>query len=456
MNPELRRNLWLELTPLRLMAAPFSLLLLFLAMTLDSAGQWRFHLFQTAHYVILIAVAFWGARKAADAVAVELRERTWDQQRLSGLGPGAIAIGKVLGAPSFIWFVIGLCLLAQVAALAAGGTTESLAGSELFYGYEPDWSALAAEVAGAFAVFACAFFAAVTAQSGQDRPRAFDATLFQLASVVFGLTLVSIVAAEAGLPFFARDPSPARWWSFAAPPGVMLSAMFAVFGVWALYGGYHQMRRAFAMPTSALPWILFLVFIAVFFAGWPERGKLAAAAVALVASCYAAALVEPHKIVSYRLWLGDLALGRFGALLRAPAWLYAWIGAVGLLIALAAQPDALAELRTDGDFADALPAQSGAWRPLIAVALFVLRDMAICVWAGLRAEDGRGLWTAALALAILWGLGPALNGLATSSSDLSLFLPVGAVSAFSAAIQAGVALALAAGMLVRPARRAEA
>lgn len=86
MNPELLRNLWLEATPFRL-AQIVGLLVVVLA--LASAAPQNIMTPQGAATTLYwFFVVLWGTRNAALSVVGEIRERTWDGQKLSAIGPG--------------------------------------------------------------------------------------------------------------------------------------------------------------------------------------------------------------------------------------------------------------------------------------------------------------------------------------------------------------------------------
>ena len=87
MNPELRRNLWLQLSPQRLIAAPVALGIVF-GLGWLTAPQWLSSIGLTIFYLL---IGFWGTRRAADTLAEETAGGTWDGQRLSSLGAWAMA-----------------------------------------------------------------------------------------------------------------------------------------------------------------------------------------------------------------------------------------------------------------------------------------------------------------------------------------------------------------------------
>jgi hypothetical protein len=128
-NPEFRRNLWLELTPQRLVVMPLVLAAIFVVVYLGEEGVARWSrgvagyggLATSAQAIYLALVLLWGGRQAAGAVTDEIRDRTWDGQRLSALGSWSMAWGKLFGSTVFSWYGALLAL----AVYAASASTQS-------------------------------------------------------------------------------------------------------------------------------------------------------------------------------------------------------------------------------------------------------------------------------------------------------------------------------------------
>ena len=108
MNPEFQRNLWLELTPARLLLMTGFVLFLIAIFSAAPPGFPSSGAVATALYYFLVVL--WGTRTAALSVIAEIRERTWDFQKLSAIPPFALMWGKLFGATSFTWFGGILCL----------------------------------------------------------------------------------------------------------------------------------------------------------------------------------------------------------------------------------------------------------------------------------------------------------------------------------------------------------
>ena len=109
-NPEFRRNLWLELSPQRLILMPLVLAVIgALTITLSEAEDMARGLLIVFSVVGAALVGAWGSFAVLASINSEVAERTWDQQRLSALSPWQMAWGKLLGASIYPWFGGILC-----------------------------------------------------------------------------------------------------------------------------------------------------------------------------------------------------------------------------------------------------------------------------------------------------------------------------------------------------------
>src|SRR4029453_8714995 len=78
-DAELVRNIWLELTARRTVQ-----MVVVVGLILLTANATPFlNVAHVAQYLFYAIVVLWGTRDAAQAVVGEIRERTWDFQRLS-------------------------------------------------------------------------------------------------------------------------------------------------------------------------------------------------------------------------------------------------------------------------------------------------------------------------------------------------------------------------------------
>ena len=108
MNPELQRNLWLEVSLHRLVLIPG--VIFAVAALLQAVDRSGMAVNKMSIIGFLCVTMVWGARQAANSVLEEARSRTWDIQRLCALSPWRMTWGKLIGATVMSWYA-GLCCL---------------------------------------------------------------------------------------------------------------------------------------------------------------------------------------------------------------------------------------------------------------------------------------------------------------------------------------------------------
>jgi hypothetical protein len=418
MNPELQRNLWLELTPRRVILMAAVLGLIFLAFSL---AEGRNGLYVAAEYSFYAIVVVWGARDAAQAVVGEIRDRTWDSQRLSALGAWQMTWGKLLGATSYAWFGGMICLAALVGvAFLNVGPLHAI--SDFFYFLSMGLMAQAV-----------AFFASLLAVRRRQIHSRFDIFFYQLAGVVAAWCVwwVWQTAAPGGavMPDQTLAIDHISWWSLVVDARVFYLTSMAVFLVWAFVGCYRLMRTELMWQNGPGVWTGFVVFMAIYVAGFdswltPQPGMpapepvatrlmIAAATCAILA--YLAILWEPKDRVLYR-WLGDaLRSARFGALFsRLQAWMVAYMATIVLALALIVRV-ALNPWPMDH------PEQV---IPLIVACLgFITRDIGVFLAFAMMPGQRRGDLAAVVTLIVLYGIAPWLASNIGVASPNAFFYP---------------------------------
>lgn len=115
MNPEFERNLTLEFSYARLIGMPFVLLIVFALTYLMNQDQFDDDTANIALGLYVFIVLFWGAKQAAESIADELRNHTWDIQKTSAISPWSLSWGKLFGSTLFNWYGGLLCLLVYAA-----------------------------------------------------------------------------------------------------------------------------------------------------------------------------------------------------------------------------------------------------------------------------------------------------------------------------------------------------
>mgnify|MGYP000176836376 CR=1 FL=1 len=397
-SAEFRRNLWLELSPQRLLALPAILLVVVLLQQvargsdpegLATVGSWTFS----------IMVFLWGSRRAAAAVAEEVNGDTWSGQRLSALSPAALVFGKLFGATAFIWYggLIGLALFLVGQGLEGAPPGELLVQSLL-------------------RVSAGIFLHAVAI--------AVTLALLNKRRVVarLGTTLPQLLALGAALlffAFFARSTllHSLDWWRGSVAwydllvDGPLFAALSAfVFAGWAVLACLRLM--AVQLQRQWLPWAwpAFVLFLMLYAAGFAPPQERAALSFAAALGCfYLALFAERNEPLRFRQCFAAFADRRWRrGLSLLPAWALGWPFLLGASLLLGG--DSLLRLGLLWDLA-ALT-RAGIPTPLVAgvgVACFALRDAAFVLW--MNAGRSRRADTAALVyLLVLYGPLQALLG----------------------------------------------
>jgi hypothetical protein len=391
MNPELRRLLWLEAAPGRLVLVPSVLGLLLAAVTLadgrDSAAE-------TAYWAAGAIGVVWGPRLAAQSLLAEIAGNTWDGQRTSALSAWQMTFGKLAGATAVAWYGFVLAMLG--AALLDASVSPPRRWIDL---------ALVALIAQA-----AALFAALLLVAADRRARVIDGFAAQIAGI--GAGYLAMVAVET--VFGPRQV----FWGVAVETWMEPTAL-AVLA--ALVIGLAWWRMGEALQTGAGVWVwpLFLAVVG-FLAGGHAHGTIpwaAGAFAVLLPIAWLALLADPKHPVAFAAWL------RRPAPREAPSWIVAF----GVLAVLAA-------LLVSGELDPGLPSafdlrpdwmDQWDWRVAALPALgFLIRDAALMhliAWGGL---PGRGVAGVLVYLIALYGLLPVILASTVGEHALWLLLPV--------------------------------
>lgn len=435
-NPEFRRQLWLEFSLPRLIGMPAVLGLVFLAVAM--AGERALATAGQTGFVILVWA--YGSRLASAALLDEVNEATWDAQRLSSLTPWQLTWGKLLGGTAYAWYGGLVCLgVWWGASLAAG---EGL----------PVVASIGAVAGGVGLQATSLILSLAAARRGGNVARRGGAWWVVMLLALPGL---------GGLPFQGSERV-LVWWGQPVPTFPFYTAMAVVFAAWAVLGAHRLMAAALQVPQRPVAWVAFQVWVALFAAGFDAPGSALgrfAFVLTVVASitAYATLFLEPPRL---GLWQRLAARWREGGFSLATQQQVPLLGAS---VALLLVSGLLASLLLPWTTASSgLGAFAAAGLPLT-LALLTLRDLALACavfWApGIKRPEGAALVLLALINFVLPWLLLSL-GAATLASWLQPMIgSVGARSSLSdawlsasiAALQAGIAYAIARGQWRPPA-----
>ncbi|MGD2133671.1 MAG: hypothetical protein PVI23_12830 [Maricaulaceae bacterium] len=447
MSPELKRNLWLEFTASRVLImtavialATFGVYLI----TNEGSAAVTDATFGPLEGLGLAGFVFitilWGSRNAARSVIGEMRERTWDFQRISAISPLSMTYGKLFGSTIYTWYGGLLCL-----AIATPG--------------------MAAENGMGYVVRMCGVYVAsgllghsvamISALATARRRRA-DARLaifpHQAAGLIAALAplIVATSALESTYALMERDWIP--WWSFSISPRTLVLGSTFAFAAWAIVGCWREMRLELMERNAPIVWPAFLAFIVIYVLGFqstmailpppgPEFAPLIVvfAYVAVMVAAYASLIIEPKNTVELRGYGAALMSGRLGEIVRGmPA--YGWAFLVAILVAFAVvtsdpipMPDNVDHLQIN--------------RLVVFAGLgFLARDIGIFHFFHARPGQKRGDFAALVTIALMFVLGSGFSGAADSETLAAAFFPHPLAASWTVAlpwIQAGVVWMLA-------------
>lgn len=411
MNPELRRNLWLELSPRRITLMTVMLALVIFAAAIGKDAEYRPA--AVAEILYFFIVVFWGTRNAALAVVGEIRDRTWDGQRLSALTPSEMTWGKLFGATAYNWYggflLLGVILVSDLAQKGAG----------------PAVLNLVYLVAVGVVAQATSLLASLVAIRRRQRHTRLEVFGYQILGLIAASVVWDIIEPNGLLELLHGSKDTIVWWGQPFNSRLFLVVSLVIFTNWIIVGCHRAMRVELQMRNGPLVWLGFLAFMGIYVAGfdaWLSTDKTMAEWTAtalrlgLAASTfgiltYLMVLLEPKDIVRYR-WIGaQFASGKIGvAFWSFQAWMFAWIATVAVSVALA--------IAVNGH-ADALLAQA-----FIASALgFLTRDVALFVLFQTLPGRRRGDFAALMALLALYALLPAIANSLGVTNAMPFFFP---------------------------------
>jgi len=400
MNPEFRRNLWLELSPTRLALMPALIVLAtitILSSARDSGGALG-ALLSVSIYGFIAITMLWGFFQAGNALSQEFTEGTWDNQRMSALTPWQMTWGKLFGGTIYAWY--GGVILLAIAGYCALRLDHSPT-DILVRGFGLICAALLLHISALLSILL----------ARRKRP---DSNSRVVGLVSLCILLVVVIYSFSGLskPWDTTLHAPSLlWWNHNWNGLSFTVAALAFLTVWGLIGLWETMRRELMLGNRVWWWPLFLLFWLTWTAGFIQIQEKQVWCSFFTCSCIIVGLSAYLLLFTVRkdqrMWLRLIAAKRSKRLLQhlEPSWFISFIIAVGLgIVAALLSPNTIPYLIT-----------------LLCCCAFAARDFAWIFWLNFVVGTTRRAEGAALvSLVVAYGLLPLLLKLATSQS---LFLP---------------------------------
>jgi hypothetical protein len=446
-NPEFRRNVWVQFTWTRLLAAPLLTVIVCYAFLLVFDRDYR-QLQNIAEFVGgSVIVGLWGTRRAADSLAEEVSGGTWESQRMSGLGAWQMTWGKLIGSASFVWYCATIALLVV---LWASNRIEATGG----IGRPPLQVAFDFYIGGLVAQ-ASAFSIALLLLRKAAQYRRLTITLAQTCGfLVFFLFVRGDLSAQLSARFRASGLSSSEILGFGGSHDLDTARVVAIgFGwLWSIIAAYRLMRTE--LQYRSLPWIwtLFLIFVLAVGSAAPfadgAYGWLALPFLVFVLLTYLSFFADNRDPVRYRWALLALRERKwFQVVSTIPWWVISYIFAAGSAVAIAWSLADIAGIEPTREPTPAVRmfilAVQHPSASLALVMLFMLRDLLVLLWLSCSPwrskADVAGIIYLALAYwplaAILWISGmshllPVVAPIATGNVGTD-FVPIGIQVAFA-------------------------
>ncbi|MDD4928397.1 MAG: hypothetical protein PHP85_03840 [Gallionella sp.] len=278
-NPEFKRNLWLSFSLHRLIAVPLLLALIFLASAMSELqGNVADSLYSAATTLFIFIVWLWGTRNANAAIVDELRDRTWDQQRMSALGPWTMTWGKLFGSTSFNWYAGLMCLLV----IATSGLMAR----------KPDVIATLLTLC-FIGVLLHAALIAVNLHTSQ-----FDSKNIRQG----GMGWLAIIPVFILIPAFSNSREMhVSWWGIQADHALFWLASAALFAACATFAAWRVMSNALQVRTMPWAWPALACILTYYSAGFIDGDALLLTGLLVSGGMtYAALFSEPNTRLKWQ------------------------------------------------------------------------------------------------------------------------------------------------------------
>ncbi|HET9843876.1 MAG TPA: hypothetical protein VFP93_04395, partial [Gammaproteobacteria bacterium] len=402
MNPELRRNIWLEFTTHRLIAAPVVLgCILYIGYL--TGGMPYLKKISLQLFILLSFV--WGTRTCSDGICSEINAHTWDWQRMSSLSPMKMSIGKLLGSTSFTWYCSLLVFMAYIAcSTVLNGTPVLTSALVLFMG------ALFTQS------LALVFSLNVLHYERHEKILSFK---YFVAAVFIGGNLTYYAYKSLNLTFLVP------WFHYNFSVNYFAPISLTFFFLWSLIALYRNLRIELQYKNIPWVWGAFTVFCVVYFSGFlyqpnlhivpPGKwfktlnfGSLFFAFAVAMFLTYLSFLMEEIHLLRYKKLIISWSKGKISFLENLPRWVVSFIIMLFIGIWIMLKPNDTA-FRID--------------LFVMALTLLSIRDILLAHFFNFGINRKRTMLTILFYFAVLYILIPTLLELMHLKPVIAFFIP---------------------------------
>ncbi len=434
LNPEFRRQLWLQFSASRLVVTP-----IFLAVVMAGI-YWMSDDAKSAYTSIAITASFlftfislgMGASAARASIVDEVNEHTWDQQRMNAMTPWSMTWGKLIGSTSFAWYCGAWCLL------VAHPAAVLVAWADI-----PVWHFTAIGILLSLLVQTVVMTIQLQSVQAKNKNIKRGSLPIMTVAIVWIAIYVFANSSQSGLQM--------QWWGYAFERVNFILLSLVLFAVTALVMAWRSMAEALLVRQWPWGWPMLALLISTYITGFaPEQRSMVWCATALVTSVgltYLALLADTPSFPQWKRIVTRLELGQWKITLQSlPRWTSTLFLSFPLALLVMSLPtiDSLYLRQAWG--LQEIPTEVGLHA--MVVWLILLRDAALALGIGFTTERHRRTLSFVVVMMVLHGLLPWLmNGLLTEPGKKLLlrtfFAPLLTPTPFTivvALVQAGLAL----------------
>jgi len=426
-NAELLRNVWLELTPSRLLLVPLILGAVLLVVWYSNDRSTT-EVATAARFIYFVLVLLWGTRRAANSLADEVTGGTWDAQRMTALGPWSMFWGKFVGGTAFVWYAalmsLAVAVVVHPAPLGIWDRLETAIGP----------------VSVGLAAMLTAFLVVLLHLRRPRGPARRTSFLAQAAGLAVGLVGWNLDAQFMGPLAETFGPGGIVWYGTGYRESTIVLGTQAALAFWLGFGVYRAMCGELQKPTWPWGWPLVTGFVMAYLLGFvlpldegePVADVLFPVALAGVALFYAALLGDGKDGIRLRWFKRALVAGDASRAARLfPSWLFSFVIAAILILALAVSIPRF-------DLTNGPRLLLGIYRDLLgpvvpqiqsylawagAVVLFMLRDLALVLYMNISAKARSPDIAATVLLAMSYIVLPLLLAFVAPDWTMAVALP---------------------------------
>jgi len=259
-NIQIKRYIWQDFSIQRLIAMPAVIFaILYLTALSNLPTKEILHLLNSAFFVIVFV---WGGYKAAGSVVEEVKNNTWDNQRLSPVSPFTLGMGKLIGSTLYNWYG-GFIIITLYAFYSLGifNFNEDVVYPE--FG-ETLYKITVFVLSGFFCHAVAMLISVQTLISEKQNGKASS-----IAYLLLGLAISGPFQSYASAKF--NNEATLLWFGDEVNSNLFMLASLASFLAWVLLGIYRSISEELLFKNTPIAWAGFLVFMMIYISGFtPE------------------------------------------------------------------------------------------------------------------------------------------------------------------------------------------